>query len=682
MEASFKKPSRMNRILATFARSAQTAQDKITQTLAKGLLPMVWGAAIVGAAALATSFHGKSEYFYGIVGSKEQVISFQYPVEIVKVHVVEGKGVATGQQLVEVKRYDLSAGQNTLQEQIKRVSLQKRESTNTLSSQVANLTAQRDASLADVDSQIHAIERKLTALESISGIEKHSVPANPPELIDLRQKRHSIEKASQAEIANLNSQLNAGSRPIDAQIAELQQIKTESQRQTEALKVGALFDGRVSSINFKVGELVPAYQPILTVHSRTPADIKGYIHENVLNEVKVGQTVWVKSIGSTPVNPTHEAVVEGLGNRIVEYPVRLRRNQAVTAWGREVVVKLKNEDNALLFGEKVELSLVKKSDWPMHTLMGTANANTQSTRSNTKIQSDDSPRTMLSDNEKIQTDAVEASGIWWNANESHYLMVSDEVYDNKPAIFIVNENMRITQQLKMHSPIEMDDLESISSDGEYVYVLSSLSYNKNNKLKAKRKKLVRFKYHKDSVTSQQEVDLYEVLVDLGNVQTKTRLSTFLQKALSEHSQDIEAHFVKDGNLYIGFKAPHGDSKTTVIVELSNVATLFSGQKVAGKIWKEIELNDPETGKPSHLSDMVIIKDKIYMLSGTGKSVKNSFLWSYGLEDGKLSMRKKFPGVIAEGLAYRTDIGAMAVVFDEGNQKQSKYQTLKFSDIEN
>ena len=663
----------------------QAAQEKIAQIIEKSLLPTMWGVAIIGAAALATTFHGKSEYFYGIVGGKEQVISFQYPVEIVKVHVVEGKGVVTGQQLVEVRRYDLAASQNTLQEQIKRVGLQKKESTNTLSSQVASLTAQRNAALADLDSQIHVIERKLRALESISGVEKKSENAlttEPPELADLRKKRHYIEKASKAEIANLNSQLNAGSRPVDAQLAELQQIMTESARQASALQVGAQFDGRVSSVNFRAGELVTAYQPILTVHSRAPADIKGYIHENVLNDVKLGQTVWVKAVGKTPASSTYEAVVEGLGNRIVEYPIRLRRNPTVTAWGREVIVKLKNEDTPLLFGEKVELSLVKKNDWPVTALMGSASANTQITPANAKPSSDDAPRILDSDNAKIQTNAVEASGIWWNAKQSHYLVVSDEVHGDQSAIFSVNASMRITEQLTMLKPTSINDLESISSDGEYVYVLSSLSHNKSNKLKAPRKKLLRFRYEQSSVTFQQEVDLYEVLARLGNEQPKSKLATFLTQAISDQSLDIESHFVKDNNLYLGFKSPHGDTESTVIAELSNVDALFAGQKITGSLWKDIALNDPDTGTPSRLSDMLVIKDQLYLLSGTGKSVKNSFLWRYRLGDGKLSMRKKFPGIIAEGLTYRPDTSTLVVVFDEGNQAPSKYQSLKFSDLEN
>ena len=686
MQTAPKQSPPTGRVHAASVRLLDIAREKVLRVTEKGLLPWAWGGAIVAAAAIGVSFNGKSEFFYGIVGNREQVISFQYPVEIVQIHAVEGKAVSSGQPILEAKRYELSSGQDTLDQKIRRFGLEKKESAVTLGSQVANLTAQREAALADLDSQIHALERKVRALESVSGVEKKSadgVRIDPAELVDLKQKHHFTDKAIQAEINNLKSQLAASSRPIDAQIAELEKAKTESLRQSGALKVGAQFDGRVSSVNFRPGELVPAYQPILTVLSLAPRDIKGYIHENVLNEVKIGQTVYVKSIGKDHTQVTLEAVVEGMGNRIVEYPVRLRRNQAVTAWGREVVVKLKNEEKSLLFGEKVEMSLVRKTDWA--SLMGSAYA-TDRTHANTgkndtQASIDDSARTLTSDNTKIQADAVEASGIWWNAKQSHYLMVSDEDYDKKPGIFIVNANMRITDQLTMLNPTPIRDLESISSDGEYVYALSSQSHNRQDKLTVKRKKLVRFQYQNSSVTFQQEIDLYAVLIRLSQEQPQSRLSTFLTKALKDGEIDIESHFVKAGNLYLGFKAPHGDGESTVIVELSNVAAIFSGVKTVGKIWKEINLFDPETGRPARLSDMILVKDTLLMLGVSKTSAMSSQLWSYRLDDGKLTLRNKFPGVAAEGLAYRPDTATLMVVFDEGNKKISKYQTLRLSDVE-
>jgi hypothetical protein len=203
-----------------------------------------------------------------------------------------------------------------------------------------------------------------------------------------------------------------------------------------------------------------------------------------------------------------------------------------------------------------------RTDWA--SWMGSAHATTHTQakagKKDSQAASDEFARPLASDNPKIQATAVEASGLWWNAKASHYLMVSDEDYDKKPGIFIVNPNMRITEQLTMLNATPVGDLESISSDGEYVYALSSQSHNRQDKLKAKRKQLVRFQYQQSKVTYQQEVDLYEVLVRLSREQPPSKLSSFLTQALNDGSIDIESHFVRDNNLYLGFKAPHGDGR--------------------------------------------------------------------------------------------------------------------------
>ena len=107
---------------------------------------------------------------------------------------------------------------------------------------------------------------------------------------------------------------------------------------------------------YKPGEQVPAFQPIVTIHSETARYVKAYIHEAVLNNVAIGQSVWVTSLANSGKVSPAQAVVESLGSRIVEYPERLRKNPLVSAWGREVVVRL-DDRNKLLMGEKVVVGM-------------------------------------------------------------------------------------------------------------------------------------------------------------------------------------------------------------------------------------------------------------------------------------------------------------------------------------
>jgi multidrug resistance efflux pump len=648
----------------------------------KALLPIFWIIALIGIFQLADSFKSKSEHFFGLADTREQSISFQYPVEIVQALAVEGEDAKQGMPILVVRRNDLSSSRTTLDEQIRKLELDKKEAKATITSQIQSLTANKQSTLADIDQQIHAIETRIQLnrqnrilLESISGVPNNEIPPAPEtfEVLDLEKKRHFAAKAIQAEIDNLTTQLNSTNRPIDAQIAELKNNKAELQRQNKSLTVTAQFNGRIGSVLYKPSDLVAAYQPIMTVHSTTPRSVKGYVHENILNEVKVGQTVWVKSLGLDHDTPPLEGVVESLGNRIVDYPERLKKDPQISTFGREVVVGLPS-NNPLLFGEKVDISLNQKAppfQW-LDVVIATANGVIHNLEKPEPLHKSATASPDIMKN-------LEASALLWNLKEDHYLLLSDEQDDDRPGIFILDKNAAVTERLTLQEDTSIDDLESISADGDYIYVSSSLSYNRKDELKAKRSKLLRFKYKQYTASSQQEIDLFDTLTTITQDQPDTKVAKFLAQAMNDHSIDIESHFVKDNALYLGFKAPFIDDTATVIIKLNDLEAAFAGKGTSADIWKTIALTDPETGEPTQLSDMLFLEDKLILLSVSRTSTKNSHLWSYGIKDNTLKNLQQFTGVNAEGITYRSDQDAYVIVFDEGKYATSKFQTIKIPD---
>ncbi|WP_394753663.1 HlyD family secretion protein [Crenothrix sp.] len=649
----------------------------------KAILPIFWILAMIGIFELADAFNRKSEHFFGIADNREQNISFQYPVEIIQTLALEGEDVSQGMSILEVKRHDLVSNQNTLDEQIKKLKLEKNEAQQTITSQIESLVANKQSTLADIDQKIHEVEARLQLIqhnkmlaESISGtrIAQETIASETLEIADLHKKSHYAAEAIQAEINNLTRQLNATRRPVDAQIAELQGNKTELQRQNKSLTVNAQFNGRIGSIHFKPGDLVAAFQPIMTVNSATPTNVKGFIQENILNEVRIGQTVWVKSITLNHDEPPLEGVVESLGNRIVEYPERIKKDPLINAWGREVVIRLTTK-SSLLFGEKVDIFLnQKEAPFQWLALIGKVHAGAPDARKATPL------NVLTTANPTINMKNIEASALLWNPKESHYLLLSDEQDGDKPGIFILDKNAAVTDKLVMQDDISIDDLESISTDGEYIYVSSSLSYNKNDELKSKRKKLLRFKYQHNQVSTQQEIDLFDVLTAIKDQQPESKVATFLTQAMSDHSIDIESHFVKDNALYLGFKAPFMDGSSAVILKLNNVEAIFAGKDTAAEVWQTIALKDPNTGEPTQLSDMVLVDDKLFLLSVARTSAKNSYLWRVMLKDNSLKNLTHFPDVNAEGITYRPDTTSLVVVFDEGKNNISKYQKLTLDGV--
>ena len=110
--------------------------------------------------------------------------------------------------------------------------------------------------------------------------------------------------------------------------------------------------GVVGTVNAKEGETVAPFAAVLTVHTENPSYVKGFIHENVHNRIALGDAAEIIPLANG--NKRVVGSVMGVGSRIVEFPERLRRRPDVQVWGREVLIKLP-DDNGLLLGEKVRI---------------------------------------------------------------------------------------------------------------------------------------------------------------------------------------------------------------------------------------------------------------------------------------------------------------------------------------
>jgi hypothetical protein len=123
--------------------------------------------------------------------------------------------------------------------------------------------------------------------------------------------------------------------------------------QKEKLVILAQIDGIIGSVNFKAREKVSPFDTIMTLHRESPSYVRGYIHENVHSSVSVGQSVNIRSMTDAYIS---EGDIVGVGSRIVEYPVRLRKVQEIMMWGKEVLIRIP-DDNKFLLGEKVVISV-------------------------------------------------------------------------------------------------------------------------------------------------------------------------------------------------------------------------------------------------------------------------------------------------------------------------------------
>lgn len=275
----------------------------------------------------------------------------------------------------------------------------------------------------------------------------------------------------------------------------------------------------------------------------------------------------------------------------------------------------------------------------------------------------------------IQADKIEASGILWDARTEHYLFVSDQKYAKNLGVFIVNKDGSFHAQLGMYQDTQINDLESISTDGEFIYILNSFSDKKTDT-----GKFIRFKYDHDQVTEQQEVNLLDAIKKYTNDHPKSPVAKLLSQSIKDQTVDIESHLVIGNDCYLGFKAPRDNNDEAVFIKIDNLSGVFAGQAINAEIILTGFLSNPVTGKATHLSDMILIGNELFLLSTQAGASTDSYLWRYTLGGYNPKLVRTFANVKAEGITYYPDAPMFVVVFDEGGGKPSKFQLLNWKDL--
>ncbi len=327
----------------------------------KIILPITLIVSLTGVYFLTNSFNENTTHFYGIADNQEQSVSFQESVEVLSVNVIEGQYVDAGTVLLRAKRNHLNVQKNQLKTQIEALDARQNEANVSVDAEVSVLRAQERTELAKIDIQITELQSKLRLnhelFQNIVGSSPRETLVNPlrSRILSLQRQRQILKEATKTKISSLLTKEKAADKPISIQKKQIVENLDEINRQEAELTIKAEFSGRIGNINYKKGEQVAAFQPILTVYGLYPKMIKGYIHENVSNDVKIGQQVWIHPFGSSKRDIVIEGMVESLGSRIIEYPERLKKNPMVKSWGREVNIRLPM-NNTLLLGEKVQVS--------------------------------------------------------------------------------------------------------------------------------------------------------------------------------------------------------------------------------------------------------------------------------------------------------------------------------------
>jgi multidrug resistance efflux pump len=638
-------------------------------------------------------FRSEPTKFYGIADTKETILNADAPVAIKKISVVQGQTVDVGDTLVILERPELDLKLSEISHMLSEYKARKTYQTTSSLSEKRKIQAEQVERVNEINAKIRELEaqyemnKKLVAeLRSVKKEdEKEDDSMSHPILTQIKSLRHLLESArnpTQIQIERINKQLSNTDDPLGAQVQRLSDELSLLQQEKEKLIMCAQISGMIGTVKFKEGEKVSPFDTILTLHAAAPSYVKGYIHENVYSHVTVGDTVTVKSFADAKQGVSGQVV--GVGSRIVDYPERLRKRQDIPIWGREVIIKIP-ENNSFLLGEKVLISVMqkKKFHFPLvHHLMVP------------DIHAAELPRESHAENKLrditiqkgLSATPLEASGLCYLPDVKLYLLASDDTDSKRPVLFLMNPDGHITGATQVRGLKRINDIEGITQDREgFLYLLASQSYNRKGKQATERKLFVRLKRSGTTLALDKSAMLFDALIDAAGKNNKSEWGTFLLKAAREKSIDIEGVTFLDDTLLLGFKNPRMGSNA-VILSITQPGSLFSSGKLEKdqiQVWRKMKIVDDSTGTFCGVSDLCWHENRLYGVS-TGVRTSHGLtedvgvFWSVAEGNGQPERFKFFRNRKPEGLAFNSDRNEFCLVFDNGSKKPSQMMIVKVS----
>lgn len=321
---------------------------------------IVWVSVLAATGVVTVLMRADRTDFRGIAEDAKQSVSSASAVEILEIKVQPGQIVSAGDTLLRLRDHELSVRiaeiLHDIQDASGDASLNKAESQRRISELGAAYQSRKAEYLGEIRTLQEQRERNRALVTSFQAM---GVKASDSAGETLQDRIQALEQQIKVEEAGMRSQvaLLEGSKGDLSRLAatrdqairaELALLREEESR----LTIRALASGVVDSINFRVGEKVSPFAPILTISGHRPSLVRGYVHEKLPIHLALGDSVDVSTVGMRTAK--FRGVVVGLGSRIMELPMRLWKIPNYPLWGREVIVRIP-ADNPLLLGEMVNV---------------------------------------------------------------------------------------------------------------------------------------------------------------------------------------------------------------------------------------------------------------------------------------------------------------------------------------
>jgi multidrug resistance efflux pump len=316
--------------------------------------------------------------FYGFAETKETEINLEHPVQVNQILVTTGQRVTKNTPLLEVAHNKIPLKLDEIVYEQEETEIKQLTWKMDILATIDKLETKKAIKASEINAEIAQIEAKLaenrSLVKDLNSFEK--------------KENQQLATVTEMKIAALKEELKMALQPLDAEIkrlnqslktnnpynAKLQKLQTEQnfyEEQGRKLNIFAPSDGLIGNIHCKEAENITAFKTLITFYEENPTLVNGYVNENLVIHVNVGDTLTVSS--SLILEYEIKGIVVGLGSRIIDIPERLRKYPEIKTYGREVLIKIPS-DNKFLQKEKVLLKLdkpIKTNDGFFDLLFGT-----------------------------------------------------------------------------------------------------------------------------------------------------------------------------------------------------------------------------------------------------------------------------------------------------------------------
>ena len=272
---------------------------------------------------------------------------------------------------------------------------------------------------------------------------------------------------------------------------------------------------------------------------------------------------------------------------------------------------------------------------------------------------------------------LELSGIAWLPELGRYVVVSDDISathkKHVPLLFTLSDSGRLDEKpTRIDGIHELNDPESVTlgPDGS-VFVCTSHSVNRHGQLRESRSVLLQLAIGSDRharILGQADLRL----APATGAAPGTSAATAGQPPWLAPDLDIEAIAYREGDLYIGLKAPLGPDGRARILRLADpVRALAVGHISSGSLslWSESRFCLARNAESvcEGIADLAFLGDgQLLVLGNSPKHLPSDgggSLWQLSAPNAEPRLLQRFPGLKPEGVSLTPDRQQAVIVFD-------------------